>query len=200
MAAFVWYVAYGSNLGRARLQGYLDRGPDPSAPRADRAVTIGHALFFAGESVIWGGGRAYLDHSAVDPPTTRARAWLLTRAQWDDLHAQESGAGHRPGTDPGSLADGEVRVVGTGRYDALIGLGRHEGVPVVSFTGPDRLVPTTCTRPDLEYLRCIAVGLAEAHALTVLEAAAYLASRPGVVGHWDIDGLVAALGGESGPG
>jgi hypothetical protein len=200
MGDLVWYVAYGSNLGRARLQAYLDRGPDPTPPRVDRPVAIGHALFFAGESVIWGGGRGYVDHAPLDPPATLARAWLLTRAQWAALHARESGPGHEAGTDPGTLAEGEVRVVGKGRYDAVIGLGHHEAVPVVTFTGPDRLDLTTCTRPDAAYLRAIATGLAEAHGLTVDRVAAYLASRPGMTEHWTTDELRAALGAGTGRG
>jgi len=196
----VWYVAYGSNMSRARLQRYLDRGPDPTPPRADRRFTIGHPLFFAGESQVWGGGRAYVDHAVVDPPATLARAWLLTRAQWADLHAQESGTDHTPATEPGSLAVGEVRVVGTGRYDAVIGLGRHEEVPVVTFTGPEPFAPPTCTRPEPAYLRAIATGLAEAHRLEADAAAAYLASRPGMAGHWTVDEVKAALGAHPRPG
>lgn len=200
MADLVWYVAYGSNLGRARLRRYLDRGPEPTPPRADRPMTIGPAVFFAGESQVWGGGRAYLDHTMVEPARTPARAWLLTRVQWDHLHARESGSDHTAGTEPGSLAVGEVRVVGEGRYDALIGLGRHDGVPVATFTRPEPLDLTTCTRPAADYLRAIATGLAEAHGLTPDEAAAYLASRPGMAGCWTVAEVRAALRAEAGPG
>ena len=189
MVDLVWYVAYGSNLGRARLQRYLDQGPDPTPPRADRPMTIGPVMYFAGESQVWGGGRAYLDHAMAEPAGTPARAWLLTRVQWDHLHARESGTNHTAGTEPGSLAVGEVRVVGEGRYDALIGLGRHDGVPVATFT-----------RPAADYLRAIATGLAEAHGLTPDEAAAYLASRPGMAGCWTVAEVRAALRAEAGPG
>ena len=193
-------MAYGSNLSRARLQEYLDRGPDPTPPRADRPVTIGLTLYFAGESMVWGGGRAYVDHVAATPGLTPARAWLLTRAQWDDLHAQESGVDHSPGTDPGDLAEGEVRVVGPGRYDALLGFGRHEGVPVASFTGPAPLDPSGCTRPAVAYLRRIAVGLHEAHGWDLTAAAGYLVSRPGMDDHWGVDELMAALRAGTGTG
>jgi hypothetical protein len=199
MAELVWYVAYGSNLSGARLQEYLDHGPDPTPPRADRPLTIGHPLFFAEESLTWGGGRAYVDHVVAVRPVTRARAWLLTRAQWADLHAQESGADHHPGADPASLADGEVRVVGAGRYDVLVGLGRHDDIPVVTFTGPARLDPASCTRPAAAYLRRIATGLREAHDLTPLEAAAYLLGRPGVRDQWAPHDLHRALGATAGP-
>jgi hypothetical protein len=193
VAELVWYVAYGSNLSRARLQQYLDRGPDPSPPRDDRPLTIGHPLFFAGESQVWTGGRAYLDHAPVHPATTLARAWLLTRAQWDDLHAQESGPDHGAGADPASLADGEARLVGDGRYDVLLGLGRHADIPVATYTGPERLDPATCTRPAPAYLERIATGLHEAHSLTVAEVITYLLDRPGVADRWTGEELAAAL-------
>lgn len=193
MTELVWYVAYGSNLSRARLQEYLDRGPDPSPPRDDRPLTIGHPLFFAEESLTWGGGRAYVDHAVAVPAVTMARAWLLTRSQWDDLHAQESGPDHGAGTDPTSLADGETRLVGGGRYDVLLGLGRRGDVPVVTFTGPERLDSATCTRPAPEYLRRIATGLHEAHGLTVVDAITYLLDRPGVADCWTGEELAAAL-------
>jgi hypothetical protein len=193
MAELVWYVAYGSNLSRARLQEYLDRGPDPTPPRAHRPLRIGHPLFFAQESLTWGGGRAYVDHVAAVPAPTLARAWLLTRLQWADLHAQESGPDHVPGHDPATVADGETRFVGPGRYDVLLGLGRHDGLPVVTFTGPEPLDPVTCTRPAAEYLRRIATGLREAHGLTPLEAAAYLLARPGVHGAWSTPDLLTLL-------
>jgi hypothetical protein len=189
----VWYVAYGSNLCRERLQRYLHRGSDPTPPRADRALTIGHPLFFAGESTVWGGGRAYVDHEAVTPAATYARAWLLTRGQWADLHAAESSRAVDAGCDPADVVEGEVRVVGDGRYDVVLGYGTHEAVPVVSFTGPDRLDPAACRAPAVEYLQTIARGLAEAHGLSGADAATYLADRPGVTGNWaraDLDRLL----------
>jgi hypothetical protein len=193
VAELVWYVAYGSNMAAARLARYLDKGPDPTPPRADRPVTIGHPLYFAGESVVWGGGRAYVDHTVVEPAATRARAWLLTRVQWADLHAQESGPDHVPGDDPASIAAGETRFVGPGRYDVLLGLGRHDGVPVVTFTGPERLDPARCTRPEPAYLRRIATGLHEAHGFDVAAVVAYLLSCPGITDHWTDADLLEAL-------
>jgi len=195
VAELVWYVAYGSNLCRARLQRYLDLGPDPSPPRGDRPLTIGHPLFFAGASTVWTGGRAYVDHVATGPTTTLARAWLLTRPQWDDLHARESGPGHGGGTDPASLAEGQAQLVGGGRYDMVLGLGRHGGIPVVTFTGPDRLDPATCARPAPAYLEQITTGLHEAHGLAVADAVAYLLDRPGVADQWTDEELTAALRG-----
>ncbi len=161
VAESVWYVAYGSNLGRARLQEYLDRGQDPTPPRADRPLTLAHPLWFGGESVIWTGGRAYLDHHERAGHATLARAWLLTREQWIALHVLESGP------------EGD-------RYPVLLELGLHDGVPVRTFTGPHQLDPELCTRPAAAYLQRIAVGLREAHGLDAAAAAAYLRTCPGL--------------------
>ncbi len=192
MAELVWYVAYGSNLGAAGLRWYLDQARDPSPPRADRPLTIAHGLWFGGESVRWGGGRAYVDHAVDGTPGTLARAWLLTREQWADVHAKESGREVDDGLDPAGVAEGQCRSVGDGRYDVLVGLGHHDGVPVVTFTGPDAFVVGTATRPEPAYLRTIALGLREAHDLDAATAAAYLHARPGV-DQWTEEDLLTAL-------
>jgi hypothetical protein len=123
---------------------------------------------------VWSGGRAYLDHEPSPGHTTLARAWLLTVDQWADLHARESGP------------DGD-------RYPTLLDLGTHDGRPVRTFTGPDRLDLDTCTRPAPAYLRRIAVGLHEAHGLTGREAAAYLRTCPGLAACWTEAELLEAL-------
>ena len=163
MAESVWYVAYGSNLSRERFGHYVD------APLDDRPTTIGHPVWFGGESVIWTGGRAYLDHEAAPGRVTLARAWLLDTAQWDHLHAQENRGGN---------------------YPVVLDLGEHQGVPMRTFTCADRHDPAAGTRPAIEYLRAIATGLHEAHGLDAEAAATYLV---GCTAHWDEADLLAEL-------
>lgn len=157
-------MAYGSNLSRERFRRYV---PDPVE---DRALTIGHPLWFGGESTVWTGGRAYVDHEPEDGRVTFARAWLLTDEQWTTLHRRENGQGN---------------------YPTVLDLGEHEGVPVRSFTHGARFVATTCTRPSDAYLRTIATGLREAHGLDPAAAATYLAAC--TAGHWTEADLLAAL-------
>ena len=47
----------------------------------------------------------------------------------------------------------------------LLDLGEHEGIPVRTFTGPDRWALAACTRLAPDYLRRIANGLHESHGL-----------------------------------
>jgi hypothetical protein len=163
VAEVVWYVAYGSNLSEARFREYVDE------PLADRPTTIGHRVWFGGESVVWTGGRAYLDHEPAPGRVTLARAWLLDVEQWDHLHARENGGGN---------------------YPTVLDLGEHEGAPVRSFTCGDRHDPAACTRPAIGYLRTIATGLHEAHGLDVEAAAAYLV---GCTEHWTEADLLTGL-------
>ena len=82
---------------------------------------------------------------------TLARAWLPGRPeQWDTTSdaAREDEVRRRRAATP-----------------SLLGLGEHDGVPVRTFTGPDRLDLAACTRPAPAYLRRIATGLDEAHGL-----------------------------------
>jgi hypothetical protein len=197
VAGLVWYVAYGSNLSAAGIQWYLEQGRDPSPPLADRPLTIGHGLWFGGESRRWTGGRAYVDHDVDDDPATLARAWLLTRQQWADLHGRESGRAADDTFDLADLTAGECRSVGDGRYDVLVGLGVHEEVPVVTFTGPSAFAAGSATRPAAAYLRAIAAGLQEAHGLDARGAVDYLLARPGV-DQWSEDELLRVLTSRSG--
>ena len=100
-SGLVWYASYGSNLYRERFVVYLRGGTapggsrpqrgarDPSDPLDDRPVTINRSLYFRGQSQLWGGGVAAIDHQPGDQPA-RGRAYLITTAQFEDVVAQES--------------------------------------------------------------------------------------------------------------
>ncbi len=190
---YVWYVAYGSNLSRRRLQDRLDQGRDPAPPRADRPLVISHELYFAGESAIWTGGRAYVDHRSRPGVRTLARAWLLGYRQWSDLLASESSRETDDQSDC-TPTTGQVQALGTGRYDLVLGLGQRAGLPMLTFTSPDPMDPSKCTSPAAAYLATIARGLGEAHGLRAVEAARYLLRRRGVAGSWRAADLLTVLG------
>lgn len=186
----IWYVSYGSNMSRRRLGCYIEGGRPPGSavtysgardatmPVADLPVTLPGSLYFAGESPTWGGGVAFYDHDA--PSGTPARAYRITVGQFVDLANQEM---HRiPDPDDpleevllAGLPDARHHA-GPGHYETLIEVGRHEGLPMLTFTAPHGLDAVPHTRPEPAYLAMLAEGLREAHGWSQERIADYFAS------------------------
>ncbi len=173
LGAFAWYVAYGSNLSAARFRRYLDRCRDPAEPWRWAAVEVPHRLLFARQSRHWGGGGvAFLDPAPTPGAATRGRAWLLTRAQFADVLAQECGLA--VGTVEVPVLDTAFLVLHPGHwYGGVLPLGRLEGWPMVTFTDEAAadLVPG---RPGAAYRAVVAEGLAESHGLSPAQADSYI--------------------------
>jgi hypothetical protein len=208
MTALVWYVAYGSNLSADRFCYYLRGGRPPGAaltcpgardrtlPHEDKAVWIPGIVYFATESRVWGGGRAF--HDPDIPGTVAARAYLITEQQFSDVAAQEMY--REPGSDL-DLAEiatvGRIQV-GEGRYETLVYAGHDEQAPMVTFTAPWGIHDVPPLTPSATYLRMRGQGLCEAHKWDQQEAAEYLARLPGARDGWTA-GEIAALLARSGP-
>lgn len=175
----VWYVAYGSNLCRSRLQRYLDRLPG-GTPLDDRAATVPHRLFFAHDARTWGGGgSAFLD-PAPSAHATRARAWRLTRAQFLGVLAQENGRDdldldHEAADRLFGLHPGDTAVAAPGRYGLVLGCDSPDHRPALTFTTAARPLPHE-NAPSERYVATIVDGLVDAHGLTEAEARAYLSA------------------------
>lgn len=189
-ATDLWYVSYGSNMSRRRLGCYIEGGRPPGSamsyvgardttmPVADMAVTLPGSLYFAGESRTWGGGVAFYDHDA--PGATAARAYRITVGQFADIASQEM---HRiPDPDDpleevilSGLPDARHHA-GPGEYETLIEVGRHEGLPMLTFTAPHGLDAVAHTTPRPAYLAMLAEGLREAHGWDEARIADYFAS------------------------
>lgn len=191
----VWYASYGSNMHMDRLAAYIAGGTpvgagrsfpgcrDRRAPERSVAVELDGALYFATESAVWTGGRAFYDPDA--PGRTRGRAHLVTVGQLSDIAAQEM-YGEPDGVDldlTGVLRDGRASV-GPGRYETLICPGAIDGVPVVTFTAPWGLGDVELRPPSVAYLRYLAGGLLESGPWGEQDIAGYLSARPGAAGHW----------------
>lgn len=198
----MWYAAYGSNMHAARLGCYLAGGRppggagtlpgcrDPRGPVASVALLLPGQVYFATESPVWGGGRAYYDPAADG--TAWGVAHLLTAGQFSDIAAQEM---YRPpGTDldlTEVLATGRC-TLGPGRYETLVrcgflddvGTDRGGGLPVLTFTAPSKDGLGELRAPSAGYLRLLAAGLHATGAWRPGEVAAYLAGCPGAAGHW----------------
>jgi hypothetical protein len=187
----VWYVSYGSNMSRDRLIAYLRGGRPPGArttyagardatlPVDDAPVDLPGRLYFAGDSVTWGGGVAFYDHD--EPGGTAARAYRISAAQFADIAAQEM---HRVPREDDPIEqivlDGLVRGrhrVGPGHYETLVEIGRRDGLPMLTFTAPHGYDAVEHTEPAPAYLATIARGLRESRGWTEDEIDDYVAAR-----------------------
>ncbi|KQX13056.1 histone deacetylase [Streptomyces sp. Root431] len=206
----VWYAAYGSNTHAERLACYLaggrppgaartfPGGRDPRPPERSVALVLPGQVYFATESPVWGGGRAFYDAAADG--TAWGVAHLLTVGQFSDIAAQEMY--RAPGAD---LDLTEVRAtgrcsLGTGRYETLVCSGVLDGLPVLTFTAPWPMPEGGgeggeedggLRPPSAAYLRHVAAGLHGAGAWRPAEVAAYLAGCPGAAGHWTPEAVAA---------
>lgn len=190
MVERVWYVSYGSNMCFDRLACYLVGGVPPGGSRRnpgarDRRlpertvpVDLPGTVYFAGDSPQWGGGVAFYDHAW--PGWTAARGYLVTAEQLADIAAQEM---YRPPYDDNPLSDLVRRpledarqVLGPGRYETLLEVGRHDDRPLLTFTSSHGLDHVEHTRPVPAYLDVVARGLRESRAWDDAQVGAYLAS------------------------
>ncbi len=181
----VWYVSYGSNMYADRFAHYLAGGTpqganreypgcrDHSPPKAVEPLEVPGGIYFATESPVWGGGRAFFD--ADLPRTAAMRRYLITGAQFSDVAAQEMY--REPGTDldfTDVLADGRHQI-GPGRYETLLHIGNFDGFPALTFTAPWPAAEVEHTSPSAPYLKMLRDGLREAHDWDRTRAARYLA-------------------------
>ena len=112
-------------------------------------MTLPGTVYFAGESLVWGGGRAYYDPTASG--TAPARAYLLAGEQFDDVKAQEPPV-----------------------YDRILEVGARDGVRMLTFTSQFTKTEVANTEPAQAYLDMIARGLVEAHGWDSATVTAYL--------------------------
>ncbi|MGA4797779.1 histone deacetylase [Streptomyces lavendulocolor] len=197
MTTEVWYTSYGSNTHVDRLAYYIVGGTPPDGarsypgcrdrrlPTASVPVELAGVLYFATESAVWTGGRAFYDPYADG--RVLARAHRITAEQFCDIAAQEMYRDPGPDTDldlTGALRDGRA-VLGDGRYETLVRPGTLDGLPLLTFTAPWRLHDVPWNSPSAGYLRHLAAGLLAAGAWDEDTVAGYLASCPGAAGHWN---------------
>jgi hypothetical protein len=202
----VWYVAYASNLGTDRFRCYLAGGRPDGGLRtypgcrdtADPAGVFSFerpgSLLFAGSSGVWGGGMAFYDPDA--PGSVACRGYLVTVEQFGDVVAQEMR--HPPGGEFARTLAAvlpqveELHSMGTGRYETVLRLGVHHGVPLVTVTNGD-VRALGLAAPSAPYVRSIATGLRESHGWDDGRIARYLTATPGLHGAWTTEEVVAAI-------
>ena len=206
--SLVWYASYGSNCSRPRFLTYLRGGRppgsdweqlgarDPSDPLEDGPVEFAQSVCFAGHSPRWGGAPAFLEHRTATGAGALGRRYLITREQFADVLAQESGRPFDsvPLPDLDELEPGTRVVIGDGFYDALVILAPIDGVPCLSFTSPQPPDAREPSPPSEPYLRTIITGLAEVHDLDDEALATHLSASRGIRPTWTLAAMTALLG------
>lgn len=196
----VWYVSYGSNTHLERLARYIVGGRPPGGamaypgcrdrrmPERSVPVRLDGVMYFATESAVWTGGRAFYDPDAraggPGPSCVLARAHLVTVGQFSDIAAQEMY--REPGTDldlTEVLSEGRA-ALGAGRYETLVHAGALDGFPLLTFTAPWSVDDVGWNPPSAPYLGHLAAGLLEAGPWDIAAVADYLAACPGASGGW----------------
>lgn len=193
----IWYAGYGSNLSPGRFGLYLSGGlaegsrfASPGSrlrrPFAEAvAVELPGRIWFAGESVLWGGGVARYDHDWPGP--TPGVAYRITVGQFVDVVRQEMKADVRE-QDPmeaellqwlcDGLPTGRCNL-GDGHYETVVEIARRGGLPMLTITAAHRLDDEPHTSPEPAYLAMMSRGLREMHGWDDERCTAYLASRMG---------------------
>ncbi|MCE0537243.1 hypothetical protein LWF15_17210 [Kineosporia rhizophila] len=199
----VWYASYGSNLHAERFTVYLLGGTPPGGRRATsgcrdkrlpfavRPFEVPGGIFFATESLVWGGGRAFYD--AKLPGSTAMRAYLITLSQFSDVVAQEMYSGVRADVDLREVLTQGRSQLGPGRYETLVRLRGPQGPPTITFTSPWNAGDVPALAPSAAYLRVLGLGVKQAHGWPVPQVARYLAAAPGAAGAWSADEIAALL-------
>ncbi|AYN43727.1 histone deacetylase [Streptomyces dangxiongensis] len=164
---------------------------DPRMPTRSIPVELRGVVYFATESALWGGGRAFYDPRAEG--RVLARAHLVTAGQFSDVAAQEMYREPGTGIDLTDVLTRGTAVLGDGRYETLVCAGQVEGLPLLTFTAPWGLRDVTWNPPSAAYVRYLAAGLLSAEAWDVDAVASYVAACPGAAGHWSEEAIAAML-------
>lgn len=177
---------------------HIDPGcNDKSLPRKVNPVEIPFSLYFAGESLRWGGGRALIK-SATNGKFAKARAYLITFDQFNDIVAQENWP-YEVDKVPSInkiRTDGSF-IVGKGNYSRVVYCGDLQGYPMFSFTSPVGL--TEINKPSAAYLKTIAAGLNEAFGFNGLQSAEYLLDFEGITNNFTLSELAKILENKNSP-
>ncbi|MGY1998162.1 histone deacetylase [Streptomyces rochei] len=149
------------------------------------------AMYFATESPVWGGGRAFYDPHAAG--RVLARAHLVTVQQFADIAAQEMYRVPGANLDLVEVLTQGRDVLGEGRYETLVCAGQVDDMPVLTFTAPWAMEDVQWVPPSSAYVRFLSSGLLSAGAWDVQAVASYVAACPGAQGHWSQQQVIDLL-------
>ena len=200
----LWYAVYGSKINRDHFLEYIRGGKSAfngqtlqgcrhkQDPIRDYALVINHELYFARNSVVWGGAMAFVlpEESRVQ---TLGRAYLITAEQFSDIACQQNG--RRPGdtnfamnyaysagvkesyfnsADPsGPLGQGKQW------YGRILRLGERESWPVYTVTAEWQGYGEP-SAPGRSYLNVITKGIQQLGRISAAAMVEYFSSKVGV--------------------
>jgi succinyl-diaminopimelate desuccinylase len=198
--AYVWYATYASGLSKENFMTYIAGGTpagahrnykgcrDVTPPEQDAFISLPYELYFAGESKVWEGGLATLDTTRTNNARTISHAYLITVEQLEDIAAQENWH-DSPLRLPlaKAMQQGHATIEGAsqsryGAYNELMYCGERDGYPILTITALRPRLPYR--PPSAAYTRVLCKGLAENTQMSVEAVVEYIASRPGIAGHY----------------
>jgi len=172
-STYIWYAGYGSNLSKQRFLCYIkggiptygkkDKEPceNPTPPVDERVLSLPYRLYFAlpdgrKETDNWGeGGVAFIYPKKDDAQYTLARAWKITKKQYEDVRKKE----------------------GPSWYNLPIYLGEIDGISIMTIT--HAMIYSNVLKPSESYYKTIAEGLNETYGMKQKEIDEYLSERGG---------------------
>ena len=150
----VWYVSYGSNMLKSRFMHYIQGGLCPYngksyAPCADRtppikavSITLPYDMYYANYNQgAWKNSAvSFLDTSK--PGKAYGRAYLIRRAQLEEIHAKEGR--------------------GANWYPNLLQLDDMDGIPAYTYANNNEKPREPLSRVSMEYGYVLFQGIKEA--------------------------------------
>lgn len=157
----VWYAAYGSNMKQQGLERYV-----PSRERHSVWRQVPHARYYGGEAKTWNnGGVAFLSLNHTPEACSHVKLFQFTLDELHNVWEAENGMSFRydylkaMNLDAGEHDTAPIPHQGiAGKYNALLRLEDHDGLPVFTITTARVL---THARPDDSYRWRITEGLME---------------------------------------
>ncbi|MEI2676169.1 MAG: hypothetical protein V9F05_19205 [Chitinophagaceae bacterium] len=186
----IWYACYGSNMDNDKFIKYIQGGEltvngheknyipcptDTEPARQSEQYLIDRRFYFAKESTTWNKhGVGFISPRRSSRSRTYARIYLISRAQFSHLFAQENSRqtaqiNYENLNEKGFL-DFEYSF-----YNRIIQLEENlNGCPVLTFTNKSILLPN---KPLKEYVRLICKGLRLTHNLSDKNIFEYLSKK-----------------------
>ena len=202
---YVWYATYGTGLSKENFLCYVKGGQpkgaaiaypgcsDKTLPLKDTFMSLPYELYFAGESLVWGGGFVSIKPERDLRANTISRAYLITLEQFKEIVSQ-----HNLRADTKHLPLEEAKLIGhatidegSGDYDGLVYCGEREGWPIYTLTASKLRQPFVAPSPVYTQLLC--QGLSEDNRLGVQSALDYFLPKPGIAGYYGQSELEALL-------